>query len=95
MHVNGIHPVEIYFCECDSMSDTGSHVQQLLRRELYPATTTDPTTCMTFRALEQFHGLTLQSKITIYDYYLSLNHLTDNTGVEVTWVSSRIETCWI
>lgn len=38
--------------------------------------------------LEQFHMLTLQSKITAYDYYTTLTKLTDNTGVGKTYVSS-------
>ncbi len=87
LHTNGMHPVTIMYCECDLMHKAGSHLQQLLRRELYPATITDTTTCSTFRVLELFHLLTLQSKITGYDFYLTLNHLTDNTGVSITWVS--------
>lgn len=87
LHCNGIHPVTVLYCECDAMHHSGNHLQQLIRRELYPATITDTTTCATFRVLESFHLLTLQSKITGYDFYTTLNNLTDNTGTSITWVS--------
>ena len=87
LHTNGIHPVTVLFCECDNMRHAGTHVQQLLRRELYPATITDATTCATFRLLETFHLLTLQSKVTAYDFYLTLEKLTDRTGVNKRYVS--------
>lgn len=86
LHVNGIHAVNVMFCQCDELHHAGDRVQQLMRFELYPATMTDPSTCATFRAMEQFHRLTLQSKIPAYDYYMTLNHTTDNTEVQVTWV---------
>ncbi|KAJ3551391.1 hypothetical protein NM688_g4727 [Phlebia brevispora] len=41
----------------------------------------EPTTCATFRVLELFHMLTLQGKLTGYDFYLSLEYLRDNTGL--------------
>ena len=67
---------------------SGTHLQQLLRFELFPATTSEPSTCATFRLLETFHALTLQAKTTVYDFYIMLNNLTDNTGVQIKWVSS-------
>lgn len=36
--------------------------------------------------LEQFHILTLQSKISAYDYYLSLQKLTENVGLQRNFV---------
>ncbi|KAF7790015.1 hypothetical protein EIP86_000963 [Pleurotus ostreatoroseus] len=80
LHTNGIHPVTLQFCNCDRVHNAGTRTQQLLRHELYGATTIDPSTCCTLRLLEQFHILTLQSKINAYDFYLSLEKLTDNTG---------------
>ncbi|KAJ7363849.1 hypothetical protein DFH08DRAFT_949484 [Mycena albidolilacea] len=37
---------------------------------------------MTFAALELFHIVTLQAKMTMYDYYCSLERLTRNDGVQ-------------
>ncbi|KAI0070972.1 hypothetical protein K474DRAFT_1561156, partial [Panus rudis PR-1116 ss-1] len=81
MHTNGFHPVDIFYCECDKGHIAGNRLQQLLRAELYPATVAEPTTACTFRVLEAFHVLTLQSKLTIYDYYHSLEMMMDHSGL--------------
>ena len=81
VHTNGFHPVTLYFCECDQVRQAGTRVEQLLRAKLYPATIGDPTTSFTFAVLEHFHLLTLQSKTTAYDFYRTLQFITDNAGV--------------
>ncbi|GJF00807.1 CxC2 domain-containing protein [Phanerochaete sordida] len=81
IHTNGLHPVNVQYCQCDRQKAAGTKLQQLLRYELYPATLEEPTTCCTFRGLEHFHLLTLQSKVTAYDYYLTLTKLTDRAGI--------------
>lgn len=87
MHTNGFHPVSLQFCNCNQVHRAGTRYEQLLRAELFPSTALDPTTCCTFRMLEQFHLLTLQSKITAYDYYTTLSVLTNNTGTAKGYVS--------
>ncbi|KAH9890400.1 hypothetical protein C8Q73DRAFT_652264 [Cubamyces lactineus] len=79
---NGRHAVAIEFCGCDKARDAGDHVQQLLRHRLYPATDVDPNTAFTFSLLEHYHIQSLQGKISMYDYYTSLERLTDNTGTQ-------------
>ncbi|GJF00432.1 CxC2 domain-containing protein [Phanerochaete sordida] len=81
IHTNGFHPVTLLFCGCSNIGAAGDRTQQLLCRELYSASLTDLTTFCTFRVLEAFHGLTLQSKITAYDYYMTLQALTDISGL--------------
>ena len=88
LDVNGWHSVSVQYCHCRMSAASGTHLQQLLRFELFPATTSEPSTCATFRLLETFHALTLQAKTTVYDFYITLNNLTDNTGVQIKWVSS-------
>jgi len=86
IHTNGIHLVDISFCACSQASDHGDHVQQLLRRRLFPATTRDPQTGATFALLESAHVLSVQSKLSLYDYYIAIETLTDAThtsGVKV------------
>lgn len=87
IHINGFHPVNLCFCGCDNVSTAGSRVEQLLRSEFFPATLVDPTTCATFRVLELFHILTLQSKLNAYDFYQSLGRLTDSAGIGKQFVS--------
>ena len=78
LHTNGIHSVAIDYCNC-------SHAQpphiQLLRRQLYSASQIAVQTCATFSLLRQLHKLVLAMKASTYDFYRSLEQLTDNAGV--------------
>ncbi|TDL13355.1 hypothetical protein BD410DRAFT_699418, partial [Rickenella mellea] len=80
IHTNGVHSVAVDFCGCEDQNP-GSMRQQLLRRRWFPGTVTEPQTCCTFACLKQFHTLTLQSKVSGYDYYRALECLADNTGI--------------
>lgn len=86
VHTNGIHNVAVSFCDCRNVGVAGSHRQQLLRRRWYPATHLEPQSCFTFQVLEQFHLLTLQGKLSSYDYYGALEKLTDNVGLSLAKV---------
>ena len=77
IHVNGIHTVDLAFCACSHVGKHGDRVQQLLRRRLLPATSKDPNTACTFQLLRAAHVLSVQSKLSLYDYYISLEQLTD------------------
>ena len=74
----GIHVVSVDFCGCEQST---THFQQLLRFAWFPATSSWPKTVATFRVLEQFHMISLESKISVYEYYNSLAKLVDNTGL--------------
>ncbi|TDL14821.1 hypothetical protein BD410DRAFT_845699 [Rickenella mellea] len=78
IHMTGIHTVSVKFCECPRISLPRR--TQLLRVRWWPATIDRPQTVTTFAALDMFLELTLQSKVNMYDFYLSLEHLSDNTG---------------
>lgn len=88
LHTNGFHPVSLRYCGC--CDNTGDNIEQALCSELYPATLNAPTTFCTFRVLEQFHTLTLQSKINAYDYYMSLKVITDSMGLGKQYVRSQL-----
>ncbi|KAK6996617.1 CxC2 domain-containing protein [Favolaschia claudopus] len=81
VHDNGIHLVNINYCGCDSSTRAEPHIQ-LLRAGWYPASDERPQTAVTFTALDRFHLLTLQAKMTAYDFYAVLERLTDNTGLK-------------
>lgn len=89
IHTNGIHPATINYCGCDRLAEAGNHRQQLLRFRLFPATDQEPMTCATFAVLETVHMQTVQSKCGVYDLYMALEGLTDNTGLEKVRVSVR------
>lgn len=85
--VNGIHQVNVSFCGCHlAVPD----VEQLLRYGWYPGTTIAPQTAVTMSCLSFFHVLTLQSKVTAYDYYHTLSRTTDNAGIRKTKVCGAI-----
>ncbi|KAG1845269.1 hypothetical protein C8R48DRAFT_750776 [Suillus tomentosus] len=77
---NGIYEVGLDFCGCASAQP---HVIQLLRARLFPATTIDPKTAATFRALEYFQMLSFESKVSAFEFYKTAARLTDNTGIHV------------
>ncbi|TDL15288.1 hypothetical protein BD410DRAFT_732930, partial [Rickenella mellea] len=77
---SGIHTIQVVFCDCPTRCL--SRRIQLLRVRWWPATIDRPQTVTTFRALDTFTQLTLQSKINMYDFYLALTHLTDNTDTK-------------
>ncbi len=81
--MNGQHQVALNFCDCDHAGAAGTFYEQLLRRDLFPSTTVDPKTVYMFRLLEHYHIQSLQGKMSMYDYYESLERLTDNTGTKV------------
>lgn len=75
--VSGIHTITLQPCAC--IGALHLHTQ-LLASSWFPATLDRPQTAFTFDVLDTFQLLTLQGKISTYDFYYSLDHKTDNTG---------------
>ncbi|KAJ7233795.1 hypothetical protein C8J57DRAFT_1249691 [Mycena rebaudengoi] len=80
LHDNGIHEVAVDFCGCDNHVDP---CIQMLRAGWYPVTDEKPKTCATFLLLDKFLMQTLQAKTTMYDFYTTLEKLTNNEGVKL------------
>ncbi|KAI6156579.1 hypothetical protein BKA82DRAFT_4325506 [Pisolithus tinctorius] len=78
MHRNGIHIVSLTFCGCETAD---SYTRQLLRIRWLPATSDKPRTAAMFRVLEDFHLLSLESKLSCYEFYSALSRRSDNTGL--------------
>ncbi|KAJ7683938.1 hypothetical protein B0H14DRAFT_2422270, partial [Mycena olivaceomarginata] len=74
-----IDEVGLDYCDC---SQATAKPIQLLRMRLYPATGTNPRSAATFAALRRFAHLTLESKCSVYEFYNSLAHETNNTGLD-------------
>lgn len=72
--------MDLAYCNCSEAGRHGTRIQQLFRFRLFPATTLDPQTACTFSLLKAAQLLSLQSKLSLYDYYLSIEKLTDATG---------------
>ncbi|KAG1826110.1 uncharacterized protein BJ212DRAFT_1258797, partial [Suillus subaureus] len=86
INYNGIYEVGLDFCGCTS---TQPHIIQLLHVCLFPATTIDLKTVVTFWALEYFQMLSFKSKVSVFEFYKTAAHLTDNTGIHVPKVCTN------
>ncbi|THU90025.1 hypothetical protein K435DRAFT_802311 [Dendrothele bispora CBS 962.96] len=60
----------------------GEWWEQLLCLRWYPATHLNPCTCTMMEALNHFHVMTLQEKVTTYNYYNGLEKLCNNAGLK-------------
>ncbi|KAJ3722200.1 hypothetical protein C8R42DRAFT_641636 [Lentinula raphanica] len=69
------------YCSCPNQLLAGEWWQQLLRRRWFLATHIDPQTAATYQVMNMFHVLTLQGKVTMYDFYAGLEKMTDNAGL--------------
>ena len=75
INVNGIHKVNLDFCGCNHAQ---THYKQLLQSQWFPATTFGPHTAAMFTVLKGFYLLSLESKASVFEFYSSLVHLSDN-----------------
>lgn len=82
--------MDISFCECLQEDNKFSpQWKQLFQQGWFPATTNRPATAFTFEMLNAFQQLNLQSKTSLYDYWRTLERITDNTATGVSLVSFR------
>jgi len=79
IHTTGIFSISLDFCGCGASEER--HMTQLLRHRLFPATVKVPQSAATFEALQFFELCSYVSKISAYDYYMTLERLSDNTGI--------------
>jgi hypothetical protein len=77
-----IHNVSLQYRECYQVVGASQHDIQLLQFSCFPSTVLRPCTAFTFNILETFHAITLQGKLSAYDFYQALLHKTDNTGLD-------------
>ncbi|KAJ7810115.1 hypothetical protein B0H13DRAFT_2248680 [Mycena leptocephala] len=74
-----IDEVGLDYCGCGTAR---SKPIQLLQMRLYPATGTNPRSAATFAVLDRYAHMNLESKCSAYEFYNSLAHETNNTGLE-------------
>ena len=80
-HTNGVHELRVRFCECLDENDLFHYEWvQLMRRGWFPASTSRPETAFTFQMLDTFHEINFQGKTSLYDFWKSLERITDNSG---------------
>ena len=86
VHLNGVHGTLIHFCHC---SGVGDKFTQMKDDGLFPGSAKDPETCFTTDVLRHFHLLSNQSKISAYNYFATLQRLTDNVFTRDVQVSAK------
>ncbi|KAG2112645.1 uncharacterized protein F5147DRAFT_572194, partial [Suillus discolor] len=86
LNINGVHNVILCFCECQTAQ---SHTTQVLYMHWFPATTLEPKTATTFQLFHNFHILSFELKASTFEYWQTLAHLTNNTGLNPPKVSSQ------
>ena len=52
-------------------------VKQLLRNQWYPATVTDPETCITFKALDTFRLASVHANVNVNNWLKAIEERTD------------------
>ncbi|KAJ7084884.1 hypothetical protein B0H15DRAFT_951369 [Mycena belliarum] len=81
MDAGYIHNIRIRYCACRT-ANAPQNLEQLLRNEWYPATTTDPATCATFAALDLFRLLSVVGNVNVHDFVGMLERQTDACRVK-------------
>lgn len=85
----GYHTVDVTFCGCyDTEEGYVPHWTHLLRVGWYPATHARPRSAFTFRLMDFFHELTLQSKVNLHDFHRTLERITDKCQLHPVKVCS-------
>lgn len=97
LHHTRIHDIAMDYCgyECQI-----PYHKQLLRCGWYPASHKTPTTCATFHLLKFLHLLLLCLKVSIYNFYWTLEKILVNTGLAVSkscikmlmWMKASVST---
>ncbi|KAJ7033844.1 hypothetical protein C8F04DRAFT_1183806 [Mycena alexandri] len=77
---NRIDGTSVRICRCGSAGV--DRCQQLLDAHIFPCTLDGPCRGITFNCMKKFQLLSLESKITAYDYVGSLSRITDNSFTE-------------
>jgi len=70
--LSSIYTIDVQFCACYHIPGGSANHTQLLRFRCFPLTITRPQSTFTFDVLNTFHLLTLQGKVSAYDFYSTL-----------------------
>lgn len=85
---NGVHATRITYCNCAERSGIGD-VEQAMDAQLFPGTSITPKTLFSFTMLRLFHLMSLEGKISAYDFMGAMCRLTDNAFTQKVPVSNH------
>ncbi|KAF9487700.1 hypothetical protein BDN71DRAFT_1404420 [Pleurotus eryngii] len=87
-----VHEVSLDFCSCETAK---LPIIQLLRHRLFPATSVAPRTAATFAVLDHFHMLSLEGKVSAFEFWRALARTTDKTEISPPPVCRLINGPWL
>src|SRR5438128_10124887 len=73
IHTNGVHYCAIRYCACQGSEE--AHIQ-LMKADLFPATTKEPRTVFTFQILDDFMRDNLECGTSAMNYYSKIRRIT-------------------
>lgn len=86
ININGIHRVQVDWCRCHG----DDHCVQLLCIGWWPATPLQPQSCAAIETLHHFQLLNHQGKLTGFSFYWSLEYISDNTGLLLSYLTLAV-----
>ncbi|KAF8975012.1 hypothetical protein BDQ17DRAFT_1395298 [Cyathus striatus] len=78
--MSGAYQVCIDYCDYQEDNISQQRIQ-LLQKQWFPATLSQPQTAFTFDCLDTFHESSLQGKGNLFGFYHMLLHKTDNANI--------------
>ena len=83
--VSGVHQLVVGWCCCQDAPD---HATQLFEHDLFPASTSKPSTAFTFAVLKYFHVDAVECKTSASSFYSKLRRLTEYSSPQSVPVSN-------
>ena len=83
--ISRVHQLIVSWCHCQ---DSPDHATQLFENDLFPASTTRPSTAFTFAVLEYFHVDAVECKTSASNFFNKLRRLTDFSNPQSVPVSN-------
>ena len=85
--VSGVHQLVVGWCCC---KDAPDHATQLFEHDLFPASTSQPSTAFSFAVLEYFHVDAVECKTSAFNFFNKLRRLTSFSSPQSVPVSKLI-----
>jgi hypothetical protein len=74
--VTGVHRIRVRYCDCGQIE----RYIQLLRAKMYPSSEKRPSSAWTFNLLDTYLKISLQGKVSLYDFYNAILHRSHNAA---------------
>jgi hypothetical protein len=83
--MSGIRRLKLRYCACG----TTNRFRQLLRARMYPSTIRQPRSAWSFSFLDTYIRFSVQGKLSLYDFYMSVIHWSHATATSDKLVNNE------